>query len=136
MDSEDSFSSSTSAMDESPRSQGRAQDEDGGSYRRNLTFNETVSVVHIPRRDEYSKRIQSHLWHTSNSLQENIMRNTIEFAAEGWDWQSVLEEDDYIPCPESGELIHPVHCEIARLLRQQRGLPETADSMMELLNTR
>ena len=110
------------------------EDEKDDSTRR-LTFNETVSVVHIPRRDEYSERIQNHLWHSSDTLKENIIRNAVEFAADGWDWKKVLEEKDHIPCPESGELIHPVHCEIARLIRHRRGFPQETDNVTDLLNT-
>lgn len=92
--------------------------------RRNLTFDEEVSVVHIPRRDQYSKRIQEHLWNSAETLQTAVMRNTVEYAADGWKWQDVREEDQHFQCPESGELIHPVHQEIARLIREEQGLPK------------
>lgn len=35
-------------------------------------------------------------------------RNRAEFAAEGWDWHSVLEDDDMYVDAQSGELVHPV----------------------------
>lgn len=92
--------------------------------RRSLTFDEQVSVVEIPRREQYSKRIQEHMWNSAEVLQSNVMRNTIEYAADGWNWEAVCEEDQHIVCRESGELIHPVHQEIARLIRQEQGLPE------------
>ena len=94
--------------------------------RRGLTFDEEVSVVHIPRREQYSKRIQEHLWHSAELLQNIVMRNTIEYAADGWKWENVREEDQHMLCPESGGLIHPVHQEIAKLIRQEQGLPEDA----------
>jgi hypothetical protein len=90
---------------------------------RNLTFDEEVSVVHIPRREQYSNRIQQHLWHSPEILHANVMRNTIEYSADGWKWQDVREEEDHVVCCESGELIHPVHEEIARMIRHEQGLP-------------
>lgn len=90
---------------------------------RSLTFDEEVSVVHIPRRDQYSSRIQQHLWNDPETLRANAMRNTIEYSADGWKWQDVREEEEHVVCSESGELIHPVHEEIARMIRQEQGLP-------------
>ncbi|CAB9514113.1 expressed unknown protein [Seminavis robusta] len=110
----DDMSSTCSSLDASPTQRPR----------RCLTFDEQVSVVHIPRREQYSSRIQQHLWHSSGHLRDCAMRNTIEFAADGWKWQNVREEDQHSVCPQSGELIHPVHSEIARLIRQEQGLPQ------------
>jgi hypothetical protein len=51
---------------------------------KSLTFNETVAVVPIPTRNEYSSRVRSRLWSSALELQENAVRNTIEFASEGY----------------------------------------------------
>jgi hypothetical protein len=91
--------------------------------RRCLTFHEEVSVVTIPRRDQYSNRIQQHLWHAPEQLQTAVQRATIEFAADGWQWEQVRTDQQHIVCPISGQLIHPVHFEIARLIRIEQGLP-------------
>jgi hypothetical protein len=49
------------------------------------------------------------MWAGAVELQEMAARNTVEFASEGWDWQTVaLDESMYI-CGATGELIHPVH---------------------------
>jgi len=76
-----------------------------------LTFNDDVSVAHIPMRTEYSDRVRSRLWSNRYEIHENATRNAIEFQAEGWDWRSVTEDEGMFVCTSSGELIHPVHCQ-------------------------
>ena len=49
-----------------------------------LTFNENVEIVPIPMRNEYSTRVRSRLWSGAVELHENAVRNTIEFASEGY----------------------------------------------------
>eukprot|EP00546_Thalassionema_frauenfeldii_P010640 CAMPEP_0178920408 /NCGR_PEP_ID=MMETSP0786-20121207/14989_1 /TAXON_ID=186022 /ORGANISM="Thalassionema frauenfeldii, Strain CCMP 1798" /LENGTH=190 /DNA_ID=CAMNT_0020594473 /DNA_START=30 /DNA_END=602 /DNA_ORIENTATION=- len=78
---------------------------------RHVIFNDDVSVVDIPMRNEYSKRVQSCMWNSLSDLQKNAQRNTEEFAAEGWNWETVLEDDGMYIDASSGELVHPVHCE-------------------------
>ena len=117
----DQSSLSSSSLTPSPTTTAAA-----AGRRRCLTFDEEVSIVSIPRREQYSNRMQQHLWHPTELLQVNIMRNTIEYAADGWSWQQVREEEDHIYCAGNGEYIHPVHKEIARLIRREQGLPEGA----------
>ena len=75
-----------------------------------ITFNAEVKVVPIPMRDEYSKRVKDRLWTNAEELQLNAQRNAFEFAAEGWDWRTALEDENMYRDSVSGELIHPVHC--------------------------
>jgi len=78
---------------------------------KNLIFDDSVAVVPIPMRTEYSDRVRSRLWSNRYEIHENASRNAVEFAAEGWDWRKVTEDDGMFVCTSSGELIHPVHCQ-------------------------
>lgn len=51
--------------------------------KKRLNFNETVEVIPIPMRNEYSNRVRSRLWSNAIEIHENAARNTVEFAAEG-----------------------------------------------------
>lgn len=78
--------------------------------RRRLLFSDSVKVVPIPMRSEYSNRIKERMYSGRVELSENAQRNVVEFEAEGWDATTVLDdENQFYKCPLTGELIHPVH---------------------------
>lgn len=77
--------------------------------------------------------MQQHLWHAREDLQASIMRNTVEYAADGWAWQQVREEEDHLFIGD-GQYIHPVHEEIARLIRREQGLPDNVPVATPFLN--
>jgi len=84
-----------------------------GSRRRGgLSFNDQVTVIPIPKRDEYSKRIRERLWVNARELQSTVARNAVEFASEGWDWRNTFEDEHMYVCALTGEKVHPVHCEM------------------------
>lgn len=72
-----------------------------------VSFETSVMVHPIPSRSSYSDRMRAQLWTPSIELQENAARNCLEFAAEGWDWRRVADDQDMIVY--HGERIHPVH---------------------------
>lgn len=74
-----------------------------------IAFQDAVEVLPIPTRYEYSDRIKSRIWSNRHELQENAERNALEFAAEGWNWRNVTEDEGMYICSVSGELVHPIH---------------------------
>lgn len=93
-------------------------DETTASASNKVGFADIVSVVAIPMRTAYSSRIKARLWSDRSEIHENVRRNTVEFAAEGWNWRNVTEDDGMFVCSVSGALIHPVHCR--RFLHHQQ----------------
>ena len=59
------------------------QDNQPKKKKKSLSFHETVEVVPIPMRNEYSNRVKARLWSNAMEIQENAARNSMEFAHEG-----------------------------------------------------
>lgn len=51
--------------------------------KKKISFNNSVNVVPIPKRNEYSSRISCRMWSNAAEIHENAARNSLEFAAEG-----------------------------------------------------
>ena len=86
-----------------------------------IAFQDEVEVVPIPTRYEYSDRIKSRIWSNRHELQENAERNAMEFAAEGWNWRNVTEDEGMFICSVSGELVHPIH--LQHLVTEEQSSP-------------
>mmetsp|Transcript_6639 Transcript_6639/g.14699 ORF Transcript_6639/g.14699 Transcript_6639/m.14699 type:complete len:110 (+) Transcript_6639:417-746(+) len=80
--------------------------------KKKISFEESVHVVPIPMRSEYSDRIRNRLWNNAVEIHENAARNALEFAAENWDWRTVYHEEEMYICCITGELIHPAHYQL------------------------
>jgi len=76
---------------------------------RRVSIDRAVSVMPIPSRGEYPELVRERLWSNPLEMYQNAARNSIEFAAEGWDWRKVYEDENMYVCSQSGELIHPIH---------------------------
>jgi hypothetical protein len=74
-----------------------------------VCFGSIVTVHEIPKRTEYSERVKSTIWTPFQELEANVTRNSIEFAAENWDWRQVYEESDMVFLQGQEEPVHPVH---------------------------
>eukprot|EP00569_Conticribra_weissflogii_P004342 CAMPEP_0171342272 /NCGR_PEP_ID=MMETSP0878-20121228/13879_1 /TAXON_ID=67004 /ORGANISM="Thalassiosira weissflogii, Strain CCMP1336" /LENGTH=333 /DNA_ID=CAMNT_0011844897 /DNA_START=309 /DNA_END=1310 /DNA_ORIENTATION=- len=76
--------------------------------KRRVVLSNNVAVIPIPMRTEYPDAIRPLIWSSAVELYENAARNSIEFAAEGWNWRTVTD-DEYMVPSASGERIHPIH---------------------------
>ena len=74
-----------------------------------IHFDTSVKVIDIPSRQEYPPQLRKVLWSNFDEIKLNAQRNRREFAAEGWDWHKVVEEDEMFFDKCSQERIHPVH---------------------------
>jgi hypothetical protein len=80
----------------------------GKPLKNRIHFYNKVQVVYIPSRDHYPESMKTSIWSNMAEIQRNARRNTIEFAAEGWDWRRACEDEAMYLSPQ-GERIHPVH---------------------------
>lgn len=94
-------------------------DTDDGS--RKVTFSGVVSVVAIPTRDSYTLEERETLWMPTHDLQQQRQRNLLEFAAEGWFWENVVEEEGMEVV--DGRFVHPIHLNPMLKEALQRQIP-------------
>merc|ERR1712008_195209 len=84
------------------------------THKKQVCFQESVIVVHIPMRSDYSGRFRAKLFSDAVEISKNTERNLVEFTAEKGDWRSARLEDEMYICGVTGELIHPVHIETSQ----------------------
>lgn len=75
--------------------------------RRTVHFAPLVTVHLIPSHTAYSSRVRETIWISIDEMKRNATRNCLEYAAENWNWQEVIQEEDMFY--QKGELVHPVH---------------------------
>jgi len=77
--------------------------------RNRVALNESVLVIPIPSRFDYSNQARERIWSSSAEICANAARNSVEFASEGLNWRTVIEDEHMMVHKSSGELIHPIH---------------------------
>lgn len=77
-------------------------------FKNRIQFFNKVQVVYIPSKEHYPEGMKRTIWSNAAEIKRNARRNTIEFAAEGWDWRRCCEDENMFLSPQ-GERIHPVH---------------------------
>ena len=82
-------------------------EEGDDSGKRKIKFCPQLSIIDIPSRASYSNEERMTLWMPSQDLKQLTQRNLVEFAAEGWFWKNVVEEDGMVMV--DGNFIHPIH---------------------------
>jgi len=76
--------------------------------KRRVSLHSDVRVISIPSRTDYPSLVKERLWSSATELYQNAARNTLEFAAEGFNWRNVADDAQMLSS-SSGEKIHPVH---------------------------
>ena len=79
------------------------------SHKRRISFDRDVKVFVIPSHVEFSATEKTTIWSNGAEIRLNAQRNRREFAAEGWKWEQVVEEDGMYFDKTSSEYIHPIH---------------------------
>jgi len=87
------------------RSKQRAKNTNGST----ICFNTEIVTHEIPSLEEFTKDELRRTWYMDDEAYKMIEKNVIEYRAEGWNWNSVIEEDQMIVDNITGQLVHPVH---------------------------
>lgn len=77
------------------------------SSSRKVTFQETLQTVEIPSHRDMDAATIDSIWNSVDSVNSNMQRNSMEYYADGRDWQNITEEDGMVLDEVTGELIHP-----------------------------
>lgn len=101
--------------------------EDKAIRRVSVKFNEEVAVMQIPNHSDYELETRKNIWGTPAETKRSILRNKLEFAFEGFDFDKVLEEGEFVPNYLSRSFVHPVH-----KIRKDRKFFESLSSSTKL----
>lgn len=72
-----------------------------------IRFQTSVKVHSIPHHTHYFTNVKQNIWMSPMELEEMVYKNSFEYAYEGWDWNNVIEEEDF--CLFAGQWTHPAH---------------------------
>jgi len=86
-----------------------------------VSFCETVAVREIPSHRDYEPADKAQLWNGAQALAATVQRNKLEFTAENYDFEQVLEEDAFVQMP-TGELVHPATYQQDQKVKKQERL--------------
>ncbi len=67
--------------------------------KRRVSLNGNVAVIPIAQRTEYSSLVRERIWSSASELYQNAARNALEFAAEGFDWRNVADDEQMVHSP-------------------------------------
>lgn len=107
-DPKDTACSDDASTSSSLRSRSSSISSNNTSTSRSVSFDDSVMVRPIPPHSAYPQEVKHQIWADPGEIYENATRNSIEFAADNFDWQHASEEDDFVPTT-TGELVHPIH---------------------------
>ena len=74
-----------------------------------VSFFGKVQVMRIPSRKDYPEDMKKAMWSSTSEIATNAKRNSLEYTYEGWNWRTVLEEQDMYMHEKTGTLYHPAH---------------------------
>ena len=74
-----------------------------------VSFFNKVQVMRIPSRKDYPEDMKKAMWSSTSEIATNAKRNSLEYTYEGWNWRTVLEEQDMYMHEKTGTLYHPAH---------------------------
>lgn len=81
--------------------------------RSGVSFSTSVKIQPIPHSSSLSPSQRRNMYSSSYEVRLNKVRNKKEYKYDGYDWRSVTEEWEMGVDMISGELVHPVHEQLA-----------------------
>lgn len=84
-------------------------EESSHESRRRVQFASSVSVWEIPSRHSYPEDIKHALWNSRKQIRRAASRNSFEYAWEGHNWRTAVEEEHFLPLHGGRQWIHPAH---------------------------
>ena len=89
-------------------------------------FRDTVNVKEIPSHRDVCPEVRQAIWTSLRDIQRNAERNELEFVADGEDFRTCTEEDQFCEWQDEGsgatELVHPYTFENLTRKRQEEDL--------------